>query len=162
MTSLEIRGARETDTRQLLALIRAKAEFDGCLKSLRADEASLAEALFSARPKAKALVAEVDAALVGLVTYYDIYSSFIAKPGIWLDDLYVYEAHRGHGVGRALIGRLCQIARETGCGRIDWIVARDNVGGRAFYANLGAQVYEEVRHARLDEEAIHLLATKNA
>ncbi len=162
MTSLEVRAVRESDMRELLALIRAKAEFDGCLDSLRAEESSLSVALFSAQPKAKALVAVINSAVVGLVTYYDIYSSFIAKPGIWLDDLYVYEAHRGQGVGKALITKLCEIARQGGCGRIDWIVARDNANGRAFYQALGAEVFEQVRHARLDETAIDRLAVKHA
>jgi GNAT superfamily N-acetyltransferase len=162
MTSLEIRAARESDAPALSALIRAKAEFDGCLQSLRAGESSLREALFSTRPKAKALVAVADSAVVGVVTYYDIYSTFIAKPGIWLDDLYVYETHRGRGIGKALIVRLCQIARESGCGRIDWIVARDNTNGRSFYEHLGAEVFEQVRHARLDEAAIDLLTTQHA
>jgi GNAT superfamily N-acetyltransferase len=162
MTSLEIRAARESDTPELFTLVRAKAEFDGCLELLRADESSLAAALFAPPPKAKALVAAVDSAVVGLITYYDIYSSFIAKPGIWLDDLYVHESHRGQGIGRALLTKLCQIAQETGCGRIDWIVARDNVNGRAFYRSLGAQVFEQVRHARLDAAAIDLLAAKSA
>ena len=89
MTSHEIRAARESDTSELLALILAKAKFDGCL--------------------------EVAAGS------YDIYSSFIAKPGMWPDDLYVYETHRGQGIGKALVVRLCEIARDTGCGRIDWI-----------------------------------------
>jgi hypothetical protein len=121
MTSLEIRAARESDTPELFTLVRAKAEFDGCLELLRADESSVAAALFAPPPKAKALVAAVDSAVVGLVTYYDIYSS-----------------------------------------RIDWIVARDNVNGRAFYRSLGAQVFEQVRHARLDAAAIDLLAAKSA
>ncbi len=162
MTSLKVRPARESGAREVLALIRAKADFDGCLASLRADESSVAEALFSTPPKAKALVAVVESAIVGLVTYYDIYSSFIAKPGIWLDDLYVYEAHRSRGVGKALVAKLCEIAHDGGCGRIDWIVARDSVDGRAFYQSLGAEVFEQVRHARLDERAIQLLAAKRA
>jgi GNAT superfamily N-acetyltransferase len=148
------RPADERDIPALLALIRAKAIFDGCLDALRADEQSLREAFFSSQPKAKALVAEVDGHVIGVATYYDIYSSFLAKPGMWLDDLFVDDKHRGDGVGQALVTELCEIARRTGCARIDWIVARDNEKGRAFYSRLGAKIFEQVRHARLDEHAI--------
>lgn len=162
MTSLEIRAARDSDTAEVVRLIRAKAEFDGCLQTLKANESTVKEALFASPPRAKALVAVLGDAVVGLVTYYDIYSSFIAKPGIWLDDLYVYEKHRKRGIGKALIVALCRIARTDGCGRIDWLVARDNDNGRAFYQGLGAEVFEQVRHARLDEIAINRLVAKYA
>jgi GNAT superfamily N-acetyltransferase len=162
MTRVNVRPSLETDIAALLDLIRAKAGFDGCLDSLRTDERSLWVALFSARPRASALVAEINGRVVGMATYYDIYSSFVAKPGIWLDDLYVYEDYRGHGVGRALMTTLCEIAYREGCARIDWIVARDNENGRSFYSKLGAEIFDQVRHARLDEAAIGRLATSNA
>ncbi len=162
MTSLEIRAAREPDTSEVMRLIRAKAEFDGCLQTLKASESTLREALFSTPPRTKALVAVLGGAIVGLATYYDIYSSFIGKPGIWLDDLYVYEAYRNRRIGRALLVELCRIARAGGCGRIDWVVAKDNDNGRAFYESLGAEVFEQVRHARLTEVAISRLVAESA
>jgi GNAT superfamily N-acetyltransferase len=162
MTTTKIRPAIEADICTLLGLIRAKAEFDGCLDSLRADEHTLCAALFSEKQKANALVAEIDGKVIGMATYYDIYSSFLAKPGIWLDDLYVYEEYRRFGVGKALMTTLCEIAHRAGCARIDWIVSRDNENGRIFYAQLGAQIFEQVRHARLDEAAIRRIVANNA
>lgn len=162
MTISTIRMGLESDLPNILDLIRAKAVFDGCLDSLRADEQALRLALFSAFPKAKVLVSEVNGKVVGLATYYDIYSSFLAKPGIWLDDIFVYEEYRGLGIGKALMDGICCIAHGAGCARVDWIVARDNDNARAFYTKIGAEISELVRHARLNEDAIHRAAVNAA
>lgn len=156
---MDVREIERSDTRDVLALIRAKAEFDGCLDSLQSKEEQIEDAFFSDNPKAKAIVASIDNKIFGVATFYGIYSTFIAKPGIWLDDLYVYERYRKDGVGRALVSKLCAIAKETGCGRIDWIVARDNKNGRNFYKSIGATIFEEIRHSRLNEAAINSLAS---
>lgn len=153
-----VREIEKSDISDVLALIQAKADFDGCLDSLQSKEEEIEDAFFSDKPKAKALIALIDGKAVGIATYYGIYSTFIAKPGIWLDDLYVYEEYRKYGVGKSLISKLCSIAKDTGCGRIDWIVARDNENGRGFYNSIGATIFEEVRHSRLDENAINKLA----
>ena len=157
---MKIREIEEGDVDDILSLIRAKADFDGCLDALQSKELEIRNAFLSSEPKAKAIVAEVDDKIIGIATYYSIYSTFIAKPGIWLDDLYVYEKHRKSGAGKKLMKKLCKIAIENGCGRIDWIVARDNENGRGFYESMGAQIFEEVRHSRLDENAIAKLASK--
>lgn len=152
-----VRNIEEKDVSDILSLIQAKADFDGCLDSLKSRETEIHDAFLSSDPKAKAIVAEIDGQVIGIATYYSIYSTFIAKPGIWLDDLYVYEQHRKTGAGKDLVKKLCSIALETGCGRIDWIVARDNIKGRDFYESIGGHIFEEVRHSRLDEDAINKL-----
>ncbi|WP_341939115.1 GNAT family N-acetyltransferase [Marinimicrobium sp. C2-29] len=144
----------------MLDLVRGKAEFDGCLSSLQSTESDIEEAFFSLQPKAPALLAMVQGEAVGIATYYSIYSTFIAKPGIWLDDLFVYPQFRGNSVGEALLSELCVLAQETGCGRIDWIVSTDNDRGRSFYERSGAQIFEEVRHARLDDRAIDAIVER--
>jgi len=159
---VKIRQAEIKDTKDILALIKGKAEFDGCLDSLLATEQSIAEAFFSSSPKSWALVAEVDSLLVGIATYYNIYSTFKAKPGIWLDDLFIFPPYRKIGIGKALIKELCIVAKTNDCCRIDWVVARDNENGRAFYESMGAKISEEVRHARLDNIAINSLLNKTA
>jgi GNAT superfamily N-acetyltransferase len=159
---VKIRAVEEKDSAAILALIKGKAEFDGCLDSMHATANEIAEAFFGKQPKAFALAAETDKRLVGIATYYSIYSTFISKSGIWLDDLFVYPQYRKIGIGKALIKELCVIAQKNGCGRIDWVVARDNENGRAFYRSLGANVFEEVRHSRLDEAAIKKLARQNS
>lgn len=146
------------DLDAMLALIRGKAEFDGCLQHFRSTSVDLYDAFFSAVPKAHALIAERDGRVLGIATFYPIYSTFIAKSGIWLDDLFVWPADRGCGAGKALLRGLASLARSRGDGRVDWIVARDNEQGRGFYEGMGAKIFEEVRHARLDEVAIARLA----
>lgn len=159
---MKIRTVEKNDSAAILDLIKGKAEFDGCLDSLHATVDQIAEAFFGRQPKAFAIVAEIDQQLVGIATYYSIYSTFISKPGIWLDDLFIYPQYRKMGIGKALIKELCAIAQKNGCGRIDWIVARDNENGRAFYRSLGANIFEEVRHSRFDEVAIKKIACQNA
>lgn len=158
---IEIRKADRLDVPVMLELIRGKAEFDGCLDAVQSTVADIEEAFFSSQPKAFALLAMASGEGVGIATYYSIYSTFTSKPGIWLDDLFVCSPFRGCGIGEALLTELCVLAQATGCGRIDWIVARDNDRGRRFYQRSGAEIFEEVRHARLDERAIRALVAKS-
>lgn len=153
-----VRDVQEHELPELLALLRAKAEFDGDAGSLVANIHTLREALFAHKPAARALVAISEGAIVGMATFYGTFSSFIAKPCLWLDDLFVLESHRSKGVGRALVRHLCQLAHEQGCGRVDWVVASNNVDGKGFYSRLGATIFESIDLARLDEKAIDALA----
>lgn len=157
MFIVTIEQARSSDVEAMYALIRAKAEFDGYLKDLRSTPETLQTAFFSEHPKAHALIARLHSQVVGMATYYDIYSTVTAKPGIWLDDLFVYPQFRGTGTGKALLLELCSVAKKTGCARIDWIVASDNKNAQEFYRNMGATIFEEVRHSRFDEQAIDRL-----
>lgn len=157
-----IRSVLKSELTQLLALIRAKAVFDGCPETLRATKESLREAIFAPHPRACALVAEVDGQIVGMATYYSTFSSFIAKPGLWLDDLFVYDEFRGFGVGEALVKRLCVIAKAGGCGRVDWHVSAFNERGQKFYRRIGASISEKARLVRLDEAQIGALADREA
>ena len=156
------RDMQEHELPELLALLKAKAEFDSVANSLVADLPALREALFSRKPMANALVALSAGTIVGMATYYGTFSSFIAKPCFWLDDLYVYEAYRSKGIGRALVKHLSALVYEQGCGRIDWVVATHNDQGKKFYSRLGATVSDTVQLARLDEAAIHALAHVDA
>jgi GNAT superfamily N-acetyltransferase len=153
-----VRAVTEADLPALLALLEAKAEFDGARGTLRATLDNLRAELFAAHPGAQAIVAVEAGVIVAMATYYATFSSFIMKPGLWLDDLYVHEQHRGQGIGRQLIKWLCELAAKNGWGRIDWIVAERNESGRGFYTGLGATIFESVRLARLDEAAIRALA----
>src|SRR3546814_2723305 len=96
---------------------------------------------------------------VVIATYYSIYSTFIAKPGIWLDDLFVYPQFRGSGVGEALLSELCILAQNTGCGRIDWIVATDNDRGRSFYRS--EEHTSELQSLMRNSYAVFCLKKKN-
>lgn len=157
---MEIRSAKETDLEDLLRLLKAKAEFDGCLELLRATSDSLREAMFSEKPAAHALVAVEDRVIVGMATYFTIFSTFIVKPGLWLDDLYVYEQYRGRGIGKALMEHLCRIAEDKACGRVDWLVSSHNDRGQKFYESIGATISEKARLVRLTDAGIRNLAAK--
>jgi GNAT superfamily N-acetyltransferase len=155
---VNVRKIEASDVSDMLDLIQAKAKFDGCPESLKLTEDDIVKIFFSDTPKAKAIVAIIDDKIVGIATYYDIFSTFTAQPGMWLDDLYVYEDYRKYGIGKAILVELSVIAKKTVCTRIDWIVANDNTNGKGFYNAMGATIFEDIRHARLDESAIEKLA----
>ncbi|MEH1848290.1 MAG: GNAT family N-acetyltransferase [Nostoc sp.] len=137
-----------------MELIHLKAEFDGCPESVEATPQKLEIDLFGEKPLAFVLLAEVDGDIIGLVTYHFIYSTFLAKPVIWLDDLYVKAEHRSHKVGQALMLRLGKIGQEKGCGKIDWTVAVSNERGIKFYERIGAKIINKVKLCRLDSQAL--------
>ena len=154
MGHMEIRYLREAELAEFLTLLKAKAQFDGCPAALAATEATLQQAMFAAQPQTYALVAAGADGLRGMATFSPTYSTFLARPGLWLDDLYVASAHRGQGIGRALMRALCTIAMERGCARIDWIVARNNDDAKTFYEEMGAQLSERVQLGRLVQAGI--------
>lgn len=149
-----IRDATPNDLSVIIELIYLKAEFDGCPDSVEATRDRLDSHLFGESPLASVLLADIGGNAVGFATYHRIYSTFLAKPGIWLDDLYVKAEYRNNRIGEALIMHLCQIAYETGCGRIDWTVSASNPGAIQFYERMGARLNQKVRLCRLDSNAI--------
>lgn len=149
-----IRDANSSDISTLMELIRLKAEFDGCLDFLEATPKKLEDTLFCENPLAFVLLAEINGNAIGFATYHRIYSTFLAQPGIWLDDLYIKAEYRRLGVGEALIKRLCQITQKIEGGRIDWIVAVNNTPAMKFYEKMGAKIMQQVRLCRLEREAI--------
>jgi ribosomal protein S18 acetylase RimI-like enzyme len=154
MGQISIRDAQQKDIPTIIELIQLKAEFDGCPESVEATPDKLEADLFGEKPLGFVLLAEIDGNNIGFATYHFIYSTFLAKPGIWLDDLYVKAEHRSNKVGQALMLRLCQIAQEKGCGRIDWTVAVSNERAIKFYESLGANLVQRARLCRLNTKAI--------
>ncbi|MBD2726008.1 GNAT family N-acetyltransferase [Nostoc sp. FACHB-892] len=152
--NVSIREANQRDIPAIMELIHLKAEFDGCPKSVQATSQKLEIDLFGEKPLAFVLLAEVDGDAIGLATYHSTYSTFLAKPGIWLDDLYIKAEHRSHRVGQALMLRLRQIGQEKGCGRIDWTVAVSNERGIKFYERIGAKIINKVKLCRLDGQEL--------
>lgn len=155
---IKIREATRQDTALILGFIRKKAEFDGVPHWVEATEDKLTAELFGPRPVAFVLFAELDDQVVGFAIYFLTFSSFLARPGIWLDDLFVEEGSRGQGAGKALLTHLGKLADQRGYGRIEWVTAADNAKGLAFYQRNGARVQETVRVLRLDRDAISQLA----
>jgi GNAT superfamily N-acetyltransferase len=153
-----VREATEADASAIFDLICFKAEFDGCLPSVQSTPRKLIVAMRGTSPYFRALLAEVNGMPIGFATFHQTFSSFLAQPGIWLDDLFVRESHRAAGIGKALMRHLAMLAASNGCARIDWIVATGNTNGRAFYNHIGSRVHEDVRFCRLDANGISSLA----
>src|SRR4051794_39537993 len=145
-----LRAATPEDVPLVLSFITRKAEFDGAAGTVEATERALLRTLFCDPPLAYVLLAEAGGGAVGFASYYFTSSTFLARPGVWLDDLYVDPATRGRGVGRAMLAPLARLARERGCGRIEWTVAVANERALAFYRRNGATVRERSRLCRLD------------
>ena len=152
--NISIRGAQNRDIPSIMELIHLKAEFDGCPESVQATPEKLESDFFGQKPLAFVLIAETDRKPAGFATYHFTYSTFLAKPGIWLDDLYIKAEYRSNGIGEKLIQHLCEIAQSKGCGRIDWTVAAQNERGIKFYHRIGAKMIQKARLCRLDSEAI--------
>lgn len=153
---MQIRLARTEDLPEIMQLLRLKADFDGCPQALKATASQLEQTLFSAEPMAYILLAEVDGIKppVGFASYHFTFSTFLAKPSIWLDDLYIKSDYRNRSIGAKLIQRLCAIAHKKGCGRIDWTVDVDNAAGIRFYQRMGGKLQTQVHLCRLSEDAI--------
>lgn len=154
-----IRPAIETDMPVIMDLLRLKAEFDGCSEAFKATPDQLRRAFFSTLPQALVLLAEHQGVAIGIATYFPTFSTFLARPGIWLDDLFVREQYRSRGVGKALLSHLARVAEETGCGRIEWTVALDNDRGISFYEAHGGRVRHLSRCVRLDGGGIERLSS---
>lgn len=152
-----IRPANLADLSNLLTLIHHKAAFDGCPNSVTATPEKLRNTLFSAQPIAHILLVETDSSNdspVGFASYHFTYSTFLAQPNIWLDDIFVESTHRNRAIGTQLIEQLCQTAQRHGCGRIDWTVNVNNAAGIRFYQRMGARLKKEVHLCRLTSDAI--------
>jgi len=155
---MEIRIAKHTDAALILALIRELAEFEGLLHEVQADEATLQRHLFGPSSCASVLIAQVDGQTAGFALYFFNFSTFLGKPGLYLEDLYVRPQYRGRGYGRRIMQRLAQIAVQNGCGRFEWWVLDWNESAIAFYRSLGAVAMADWTVQRVSGEALHALA----
>ena len=140
---LLIRAAAAGDVPDLLRLIRALAEYEKLADMAIGTEAQLHAALFGARPSAEALMAVRGRRSVGFALFFTTFSTFLCKPGIYLEDLFVEPEHRGAGIGKALLRRLARVAVERDCGRIEWRVLDWNKPSIDFYQSLGAHLMPE-------------------
>ena len=156
-----IRPARREDAALLIRLFGELAEYEQLSDMLRADERKLSEALFCGHPLAEALIAERDGELAGYALYFPTFSSFLASPGIWLEDLFVRPSHRGGGIGRALLSAVAARARERGGERLEWAALSWNELALGFYRGLGARTMGEWVTHRLDGPALERLAAEH-
>src|SRR5256885_8373235 len=157
-STISILSATEPDIPQILAFIRGLAEYEKLAHQCVATEESLRKTLFGARAYADVLIARLDGKPVGFALFFHNYSTFLARPGIYLEDVFVLPEHRGAGVGKALLKRVAQIARERECGRLEWSVLDWNEPAIEFYKRLGASVMPDWRICRMAGDEIAKLA----
>ena len=158
MTTLHIEPATPADVPVILQLIRELAEFERLLHEVTATEAQLHEHLFGPRPKAEVIMGRLAGGEVaGFALYFHNFSTFLAKPGIYLEDLYVRQQYRGRGYGEQLLRRLAGIALERNCGRLEWSVLDWNQRAIDFYKSLGAAAMNEWTIYRVTGSALQKL-----
>lgn len=158
MMGLTIRKAGPNDLPVILELIRALAVYERLEHECVATIDRLRATLFGPIPAAEVLLAEQGGESVGFALFFPNYSTFLAQPGIWLEDLFVRPEWRGHGVGRALLARIAQLAVERGCGRLEWYVLDWNSPALGFYQRLGAIALGDWTTHRLTGMALRELA----
>ncbi|MCB1104395.1 MAG: GNAT family N-acetyltransferase [Opitutaceae bacterium] len=151
---MHIRSATQDDVALIMTFIRALADYERMSDEVAATEGGLREALFGPKPAAECLLAFCDGQPAGFAVYFQNFSTFLAKPGLYLEDLFVKPEHRGRGVGKALLLHLAQLANQRGCGRMEWTVLDWNQPAIDFYESLGARRLKEWNICRLAGPAL--------
>lgn len=137
--SCTLRSATVDDVPLILAFIRDLADYEKLAHEVVATEESLRGTLFGSPPAAHVIIAEASGQAAGFALYFFNYSTFLAKPGLYLEDLFVKPAFRGAGIGKALLLHLAKLANARGCGRMEWTVLDWNAHAIKFYESLGAE-----------------------
>ena len=158
MKSFRIRPATVADVPIILQLIRDLATYERAPNDVTATEEQLVEVLFGKKPAAEVLLAFEDETPVGFAVFFHNFSTWLGRPGVYLEDLFVKPEHRGKGYGRALLVDLAKIARDRGCGRLEWAVLNWNEPAIQFYRKLGAKPMDEWTVFRLTRAGIEKLA----
>jgi GNAT superfamily N-acetyltransferase len=156
-TAIEIEPATPADVPLLLAMIGELAVFEKLSDQVVATEQKLHAALFGTRPHAEAVIARSAGQAAAFALYFHNFSTFLAQPGLYLEDLYVRPAYRGRAIGKALLAHLARLAVERGCGRFEWAVLDWNQTARKFYESLGARANSEWINYRISGEALRRL-----
>lgn len=150
------------DVPDILGFIRGLAKFEKLEHEVQATEDLLRESLFGARPRAEVVFFEEDSRRVGFALFFHNYSTFLGRPGLYLEDLFVIPEARGKGYGKRLLAFLAKLAVERGCGRFEWSVLDWNSGAIRLYASLGAQPLSDWTVQRLTGDALRALARRSA
>jgi GNAT superfamily N-acetyltransferase len=160
VSNLQIVRATERDLPVILELIRALAEYEKLAHRVTATEERLRETLFGAHPAAEVVLAKCEEECAGFAVFFPNYSTFLAQPGLYLEDLYVKPHRRGQGIGLALLKHLAKLAAERGYGRMEWAVLDWNQPAIDFYRKLGAVPLDEWTTYRLSGESLRILGTE--
>ncbi len=161
-SGVSIRQAVAADVPLIRELIEGLATYEKLRHECVATDALLHASLFGERPYAEVVIAERNGSAAGFALFFHNFSTFLARPGIYLEDLFVQPAYRGHGVGKALLQHLAALAVERGCGRLEWSVLDWNADAIGFYETLGARPQDEWTVYRVTGDALTQLATGDA
>lgn len=155
-----MREASGKDVPLLLSFIRELAEYEELSREVVATEDGLRESLFGGRRYAEVLIAEHEGAPAGFALFFHSFSTFLGKPGLYLEDLYVKPAFRGAGIGKRLLAHLARLAKERGCGRLEWWVLDWNEPAIRFYRAVGAEPMDDWTVYRVSGAALETLASE--
>ncbi|WP_449417094.1 N-acetyltransferase family protein [Phormidium nigroviride] len=155
-----LRSAVRTDVPVLFDLIKALAEYEKLSHLVTGDAATLENHLFGTPTYAEVILADMGGKVVGWALFFHNYSTFLTKPGIYLEDLFVLPEYRGQGIGKSLIAYLAKLVVERGCGRLEWSVLDWNENAIAFYKGIGADVLPDWRICRVTGESLVSLASR--
>ncbi|MGZ7039809.1 MAG: N-acetyltransferase family protein [Thermoanaerobaculia bacterium] len=158
MTDFRIRSASAEDVPLILRFIRDLARYEKLEHEVVATEEILWQTLFGQRAYAEVLIAEADGDPAGFALFFHNFSTFLGRPGIYLEDLFVSPDYRGRGYGKALLARLAELAIERNCGRVEWAVLDWNTPSIDFYKSIGAVMMTDWRIFRLKGEPLEKLA----
>jgi GNAT superfamily N-acetyltransferase len=158
MNTVRIERATERDIPTILQMIRDLAEYERMSDEVVATPEGVRESLFGDRPEAEVIIAYADGQPAGFALFFHNYSTFLGRRGLYLEDLFVKPAFRGHGIGKRLLRELARIAVDRGCGRFEWTVLDWNEPAIGFYKKLGAQAMDAWKIMRVTGEALTRLA----
>lgn len=159
---VEIRFATPADVPAIFSLIQALAEYEKLSDQVTGSVDKLHDHLFGSKPLIEAIVAVVENKPIAFALFLHNYSTFLTKPGIYLEDLFVLRQYRGQGIGKALLIRLAEIATERDCGRLEWSVLDWNEMAIGFYQRMGATVLPDWRICRVTGEALFQMASQKS
>lgn len=157
--NLILRIAEPSDCNTLFELIQGLAQYEKLSHAVTGNADALKEHLFGQRKYIEAIIAEYKGLGVGFALYFYNYSTFLTKPGIYLEDIFVLPEYRGQGIGKALLTKVAQIAVAQDCGRLEWSVLDWNEPAQAFYRRMGASILDEWRICRVTGEALEKLGS---
>ncbi|MBD0269094.1 MAG: GNAT family N-acetyltransferase [Cyanobacteria bacterium Co-bin8] len=153
-SNVEIQAATPADVPVIFELIKALAEYEKLAHEVVGTAEDLHQHLFGERPYIEAVVARVEGEAAGFALFFHNYSTFLTRPGIYLEDLFVLPQYRRQGVGKALLLYLGKLALSRGCGRLEWNVLDWNESAIAFYERMGAELQHDWRLCRVSEKAL--------
>jgi GNAT superfamily N-acetyltransferase len=149
---ITIRKAKKSDIPDILMLIKELAEYEKLLHEVVTTEEQLEKVIFGEQKFVEVLIAEVDGKLAGQTIFFHNFSTFVGRPGLYIEDLYVRPDFRGKGIGKALLKEVINLAKERNCGRVEWVVLDWNKPAIDFYKSIGAKPLDEWTIFRLTED----------